>query len=278
MAMIYETFLADTKSLLGCDDEVAITWITGGMAGGSCYGGDMYEVSESQEPKFQVLRDILREVAPEITFLDYDAIESGAVFTEETHREYYGNWTQESKRAIGLRTLYDELIARGYLQGGGGMPEPKAKPITREELYKTLAARHYFMKHDGARITMIAGLPGSGKTHLAKDLARLTEATLFDDVVAGDLASLQAKLAAGVDCIITDPHLCLAVNQQHCTVLFGQYEQEWIFFANNPAQCQANTVSRSDGRKTTRLIWEYTARYNIPAATAVVAVWQTPAK
>jgi hypothetical protein len=90
---------------------------SGGVSVGSCW--------ESSNPKpytidikpsrFEPLNHILKELCPNITFLDYIELENLIESGEATDYEYYGNSTDYIYRFIKLQSVYDFLKARKWI-------------------------------------------------------------------------------------------------------------------------------------------------------------------
>lgn len=91
-----------------------VTWTTGGMSGGSCYGNDndkYHAVEGEPEPEFEELDKVLEEVAAGITYLQYKRLVREAVTVGSyTEREFYGNSTTYAYKRVELRKLYDALV------------------------------------------------------------------------------------------------------------------------------------------------------------------------
>lgn len=81
----------------GCDGIVEpvvyMRWVTGGVSGGSCYEGSDPRPYTSHEPKprFKALTLVIKELKPDLTFLEYEEIKDMVVSTDKTERHYYGN-------------------------------------------------------------------------------------------------------------------------------------------------------------------------------------------
>ena len=99
-----------------------------------------------------------------------------------------------------------------------------------------------------SKVILIIGLPGSGKTYLAKTKYVPLGYTLVDDPL--DRNHIDRLLYAGHDLVITDPHLCnestreLAYKHLHnmnCVV-------SMVFFENNVEKCKKLIELRNDGR------------------------------
>ena len=88
-------------------------WETGGVSGGSCWESSdpqHYDLGDSEKPKgFVDLEAILQVVAPSITFLQYRLLEKIIKTGEETHYEYYGNYTTYGYELILMEDLYKIL-------------------------------------------------------------------------------------------------------------------------------------------------------------------------
>ncbi len=129
------------------------------------------------------------------------------------------------------------------------------------------------------QITLIAGLPGSGKTHLAQSLVSYPphRVWLVDDIK--DISQL-----VGVDhmqqidhLIVTDPHFCRTSTRQSAEDLLGQRYKcpiNWIFFENDPGQCEINVLYRNDGRQVRGMIHAMSKIYTVPAGADVRPVFK----
>lgn len=115
------------------------------------------------------------------------------------------------------------------------------------------------------KITLICGLPGSGKTFLGNELAK--KGLLFiDDISIQGLSPLKQAMYGESDIVLADTFLCRENERKLAASwlkLFG-CEIEWIFFENDPETCLKNVVQRSDGRKVEELIGVLTKEYVIP--------------
>lgn len=117
------------------------------------------------------------------------------------------------------------------------------------------------------KITLIIGLPGSGKTYLAYTIC---------DVVIDDITSL-AQLPADVDeFVITDVNFCDAsmINRAE-NILYrwhADVEIERIYFENDSTKARKNVEYRNDGRKVEGTIRRFERIYNPPAT--VLPIWQ----
>jgi len=126
-----------------------------------------------------------------------------------------------------------------------------------------------------ARATLIIGLPGSGKSFLAKDLqAKSIDITvLIDDPVELDLSELDNV----DDLIITDPHLCNKEIRYNAIIfleLLG-YKVECIYFENDVEKCVKNIAYRNDGRIISAEGMK-SFFYEIPEGVKTLKIWQSP--
>ncbi len=132
------------------------------------------------------------------------------------------------------------------------------------------------------RVTFIAGLPGSGKTHLAQSLASqydpvdvwyVDDITSTDDLV-GTFGSAYIK-----HLIVTDPHFCRPTTRPLAEGVIWEWYKlpvDWIFFENNPQQCRRNVMHRiaqGDDRKVMGMIDLLTKIYTIPNGADVRPVY-----
>jgi hypothetical protein len=116
-------------------------------------------------------------------------------------------------------------------------------------------------------VTLIVGLPGSGKTYHAKQLAEKTQAMLFDDITKNDLLALYEALESNKDCIITDPFLCNPNIRAMAITNLNQYVDDIniIYLENNINAALYNVKKRNDGRIIhSRWIKELSEIYTIP--------------
>ncbi len=90
---------------------LSISWVTGGMSGGSCWGHQPEQIDSEPEPKFEVLDKVLQIVCPTISYLSYRKIESDLI-KEGSNGDsgYYGNYTNYAIKYLLLKDLYDFLV------------------------------------------------------------------------------------------------------------------------------------------------------------------------
>lgn len=118
---------------------------------------------------------------------------------------------------------------------------------------------------------LIIGLPGSGKTHLAKKLTTSRpEYVIIDD--PKDLKSLDFAISQGNDLIICDPHLCGQSARDGCTrYLEGKgYSIFFLFFENDSLKCERNIRLRADGR----VVNVRAFHYDVPSRVRLLPIWQ----
>jgi hypothetical protein len=132
-----------------------------------------------------------------------------------------------------------------------------------------------------ARVVLIAGLPGSGKTCLAETLVRQGFVLVDDPRGPEGYVRVRAALETGRDVVVVDPMLCradtrIAVEMQvraAPTQPGSTRTVEWIFFANDPEQCRRNVARRADGRVVDPAIYNLSKVYRPPAGADVRPVW-----
>jgi len=115
------------------------------------------------------------------------------------------------------------------------------------------------------KITLITGLPGSGKTFLATKMAIENDAIVIDDIrETGELP----KTNCDCNIVITDINLCDSRILDMCidqlTIRYPMHVLNVIYFENDPDACRANVVRRNDGRDVEGSIRRFTAVYNPP--------------
>lgn len=95
---------------------LSVEWRTGGITGGSCWGGEAnISIDADEEPEFEELFSILELVAPNLTFLHYRNLLKIVKQDDRTDREYYGNCSYYTIRRICLDDLYRFLKEHKYL-------------------------------------------------------------------------------------------------------------------------------------------------------------------
>jgi hypothetical protein len=97
-------------------DEIYLCneWCSGGISGGSCWDDSKednhYATRGESEPEFTSLDNILDEICPNITYLQYKKLIT-KVIEEDSYiqNEYYGNSSHYSYKTVLLKDLYDTL-------------------------------------------------------------------------------------------------------------------------------------------------------------------------
>lgn len=125
------------------------------------------------------------------------------------------------------------------------------------------------------KITLIVGLPGSGKTYYANTLAA-PGVVIIDDFQRSDLDNLP-DINSTKNLVIIDPHFCDSVILNFAqNVLKKQYGDnvifELVYFENEPQKALRNIEFRNDGRKVVEFIRHHTKIYNPPSDAR--SIWQ----
>jgi len=129
---------------------------------------------------------------------------------------------------------------------------------------------------DSYGILGIVGLPGSGKTWLAKELLKRMPLTqVIDDIRYKH--QLPAKLKYNL--IITDPFFCDAIirNAAHDTFmsLYG-VEIQWLFFEKNVSKCLKNIRYRQEfNRDVMPVFMSMAEAYEIPEGVKTRTIWDS---
>jgi len=86
-------------------------WPLYGKNGGNYHGDEPKEFTGESEPLvWDQLNEILKEIAPKITYLEYCSLGSIAKEGSETEYEYYGNYCVYKYKIILLKDLYAKLV------------------------------------------------------------------------------------------------------------------------------------------------------------------------
>ena len=112
------------------------------------------------------------------------------------------------------------------------------------------------------KITLIIGLPGSGKTWLANELAEPTTA-IIDDITSLDQLPDDAE-----ELIITDVNFCDSTILNQATAIlrerYGSISIERVYFENDAALARQNVERRNDGRNVEGTIRRFESIYQPP--------------
>lgn len=93
-------------------EEISISWSIGGQSGASCYDvGDpsFHATSGEPEPEFDALDNILMEVTPQLSFLQYKKLAQLVSTDEKQDGDYYGNYTTYATKTLKIDDLWDFL-------------------------------------------------------------------------------------------------------------------------------------------------------------------------
>jgi len=91
------------------------TWCLGGTWG-NCWGDSGTVPADKQPTEFKEFDEMLSEICPNITFLQYKAL-YGATVTVETEDEYdyYGGSVENAYYKCSLKELYDKMVQMGLI-------------------------------------------------------------------------------------------------------------------------------------------------------------------
>lgn len=131
------------------------------------------------------------------------------------------------------------------------------------------------------KITILVGLPASGKTTYGNtlsgvfidDISQNNAITILEDCIRNNYGSI----------IISDVNLCKDSVRKNCESWLNNnakhFEQEWIYFTNNPEACLKNERQRKldgDLRKVSCLIKSLSKEYIIPEGVKVISCYTDP--
>lgn len=91
-------------------------WCTGGTYG-SCWSDSLSPISGDEQPDFEELDNLLSEICPNITFLQYKRLFSKCVSYEESYEsDYYGGGCNYKRYVCDAKSLYEFLESNGYVK------------------------------------------------------------------------------------------------------------------------------------------------------------------
>lgn len=130
------------------------------------------------------------------------------------------------------------------------------------------------------QVLMIVGMPGSGKTHLARKVGGVGF-LVIDDIKSLD--PLRLALEAMRNVAVTDVNFCdERVRDKALRWLnenFPRATVDWWFFENDAAKCRANVARRKaegDAREVGGTIRRFEKTYKVPEGFTANPIWQPP--
>lgn len=121
-------------------------------------------------------------------------------------------------------------------------------------------------------ITLLVGLPGSGKTWYANNVLE------YDEFLDDPKSFFDFPKTVNGHLVIADPLLCYA-HARAKTILPYMYPGEtikYIFFENNPEKCIKNVEYRTkngDNRDVLKPIQYLSKMYTIPEDAEIIQIW-----
>ena len=135
-------------------------------------------------------------------------------------------------------------------------------------------------------LILIAGLPGSGKTTLAENMAKNMTSQGISNLLISDPMNATLLLAQLDKCkkytyknlIFESTYLC---DKSERTNLLEYLKKQglsfaqikWICFKNEPDRCYLNTSARNDGRDVTETIRYMSKIYTYPDDASIIDVY-----
>lgn len=113
----------DVKKLAEANELFIVTWVSGGTAGGNCWGpGGHYSIESDREPEMDALINVLEEsgISLKEARQVFELIQHGT-FGESG---YYGNYTDYGYKWISFAAAYDKLVEFGKAEPRADAPAP----------------------------------------------------------------------------------------------------------------------------------------------------------
>lgn len=91
-------------------------WRTGGASGGDCWGGEAVFCNDGEPiPEFDDFDNLLTEVVPYITFLQYKSLTRLIETDTEHENDYYGNYDVYAVKRIEIEKIWEFLCNHGII-------------------------------------------------------------------------------------------------------------------------------------------------------------------
>lgn len=134
------------------------------------------------------------------------------------------------------------------------------------------------------RYILIAGLPGSGKTTLARELSKkLTNSIHLEDPSDGNF-SVALKNSKADYVIIDTPHFCIADNRNDFMDMLAFFNIKpnkisWICFSNNKEMAMFNVIERESGERQQLISVDidiFSNEYTFPKNALIIETYPEP--
>lgn len=119
------------------------------------------------------------------------------------------------------------------------------------------------------KITLIIGLPGSGKTYLANELST-SQSVVVDDITSIDQLPIDVNELIITDVNFCDDQILRRATKMLCD-LYVDVEIDYIYFENDSTAARKNVVYRDDDRNVEGTICRFEKIYNPPKSAR--AIW-----